>query len=483
MKKSRKPTPAEQAIIEAAQRLLSEDPFAPAELTPQQQRDWEVSLALCLAATPAFATPLYELLSWGDHLALFTKGVPIAATDATALLLNPDTFFTFDPGERLFIMGHEILHVLLFHVFIMHELQRTGFVSYPDGVKISYDHGLGNIAADYVVNAILVEGKIGKYNKNWYYDPAIATAANSFFDTYRKLVQQFPTRPPEGWTGPGSSGAGKPVQGQQPQGGTQPPPPAQPPSTPIPGAAKGQSAFDRHLKPGTVKKITPEQAKAEASGPKHRRIIEQALDMAREQGQLPDSVARALGKVIEPEVDWTEKLGTTVSRRIGNDRWNYEVPNQEWMARDIFVPSRSSFGCADLVVGGDVSGSVTDEEHDLMKGAMVGILEQLRPKRLFAVWCDAKVQQVDLLDAPSDLYTLKPPKGGGGTDFRPVFKWIADNPDLELDGLIYLTDGFGTYPSVAPAFPVIWGSVTRGKIYPFGDVIEIPRKGTPRRRW
>ena len=44
----------------------------------------------------------------------------------------------------------------------------------------------------------------------------------------------------------------------------------------------------------------------------------------------------------------------------------------------------------------------------------------------------------------------------GGTDFRPVFeftqKLIDEKGFTNLKGLIYFTDGFGTFPAKKPAF-------------------------------
>ena len=43
-------------------------------------------------------------------------------------------------------------------------------------------------------------------------------------------------------------------------------------------------------------------------------------------------------------------------------------------------------------------------------------------------------------------------KGGGGTDFRPVFEYVkkleADHVLTNLKGLIYFTDGYGIYPEL-----------------------------------
>ena len=49
-------------------------------------------------------------------------------------------------------------------------------------------------------------------------------------------------------------------------------------------------------------------------------------------------------------------------------------------------------------------------------------------------------------------------KGGKGTDFRPVFDYVnylLDEGEFNnLRGLIYFTDGIGTYPTKKPEYPV-----------------------------
>ena len=47
-------------------------------------------------------------------------------------------------------------------------------------------------------------------------------------------------------------------------------------------------------------------------------------------------------------------------------------------------------------------------------------------------------------------------KGFGGTDFRPVFEYVDElirRGEFEnLKGLIYFTDGYGTFPDKKPAY-------------------------------
>ena len=47
-------------------------------------------------------------------------------------------------------------------------------------------------------------------------------------------------------------------------------------------------------------------------------------------------------------------------------------------------------------------------------------------------------------------------RGSGGTDFRPVFQYvdqlIAERAFQNLKGLIYFTDGYGTFPKRRPPY-------------------------------
>ncbi|QLQ25062.1 MAG: hypothetical protein HZT41_09480 [Dechloromonas sp.] len=62
------------------------------------------------------------------------------------------------------------------------------------------------------------------------------------------------------------------------------------------------------------------------------------------------------------------------------------------------------------------------------------------------------------------------PKGYGGTDFRPVFEWVA-NEGLNPSCLVYLTDMAGYFPSrhriirccgdTSGVLPAPWGETVR----------------------
>ena len=85
---------------------------------------------------------------------------------------------------------------------------------------------------------------------------------------------------------------------------------------------------------------------------------------------------------------------------------------------------------------------------------------------------DSAVASTVMLEGDHDI-TGSPPEvgGGGGTDFNPVFDWVAQE-GMEPDALVYFTDLCGPFPKKAPDYPVIWCATTKQEA-PFGKTIHI----------
>ena len=79
------------------------------------------------------------------------------------------------------------------------------------------------------------------------------------------------------------------------------------------------------------------------------------------------------------------------------------------------------------------------------------------------IQCDAQIQKVVRLTSREELDTYMANFelfGFGGTDFRPVFKYvdglIEDGTIEELRGLIYFTDGYGVFPEQPPSYETVF---------------------------
>ncbi len=77
------------------------------------------------------------------------------------------------------------------------------------------------------------------------------------------------------------------------------------------------------------------------------------------------------------------------------------------------------------------------------------------------IQCDNKLRSVSKVSSLRELRTYGNEfvvSGGGGTDFKPVFEYVDKQVEQgefrDLRGLIYFTDGYGTFPTRAPAYDV-----------------------------
>jgi predicted metal-dependent peptidase len=455
-------------------------------LAGNDKRRWEETLAAVNWIAPGFAHILYTMLNKrGDsQVAVFSEQLNyIAATDGSQIMFRPSEYFQLSLMRRVFILLHEILHNVFDHCGQGYKLRQRGIVVWQ-GRQLPYLRELANILQDLIINDCLIESRLGDWPGFGWHDPKIATHNDSWIELYFRHVKIQP--PPKGRGGKGKSlpgGSGQAdvpglqcsgVPGVDPEGKaiTQPGK-AQPEDGP---PQRAQGSWDEHLDPGASEGKQPSEA-VQRSPQEWQNAVASALVVSRAQGKLPAALEHMFKAFLEPKVDWTEHIHGIVARKVGSGGYDWNKPDRRLITRDIVIPGRSGFGVNCVVLGADSSGSIYGDPDvlDIWLGECKGILEDLRPRKMFLLWCDAKIQRVDELDAPDDLdwVRMKGAKGGGGTSFVPVFDWIEEH-HLQPDCLLYLTDMMGTFPRVAPRYPVIWGSIFPGKAAPFGDVVHVP---------
>jgi predicted metal-dependent peptidase len=88
------------------------------------------------------------------------------------------------------------------------------------------------------------------------------------------------------------------------------------------------------------------------------------------------------------------------------------------------------------------------------------------------ILADAKVQEVVPFEGLESFLLRATMKGGGGTDHRPVFEWLAENR-LRPDLFIGLTDLFTRLPTVRPHFPVLWVTPSKHGTAPWGTLVHL----------
>ena len=110
--------------------------------------------------------------------------------------------------------------------------------------------------------------------------------------------------------------------------------------------------------------------------------------------------------------------------------------------------------------------------------AEIDSLRSVTQCSLTLIQCDARIQDVKQYDeyTPASFKRYRF-YGRGGTSFTPIFEWIRENmfkKFADIDALIYLTDGFGSFPDKRPPYPVLWIMTEHSQPeVPFGEVIRI----------
>lgn len=118
-----------------------------------------------------------------------------------------------------------------------------------------------------------------------------------------------------------------------------------------------------------------------------------------------------------------------------------------------------------LVIAMDTSGSCQGEVARRFLRETLNLLRDVSAGasrfQVLLLQCDTRIQQEVWLESVDQVDTLEEvfePRGFGGTDFRPVFCRVEqlrkEGKLFRVQGLLYLSDGWGDYPDTPPDYPV-----------------------------
>ena len=203
-----------------------------------------------------------------------------------------------------------------------------------------------------------------------------------------------------------------------------------------------------------------------------RERVTQAATIARMQGKLPSSVEELIQDILNPRLDWRTILRNMIQSTAKND-YRLCPPSKKHIWSGIYLPSVKGEELK-LAIGIDTSGSISESEFQEFLAEVRGITEQFANYELHLYFCDAAVHSKMVL-MPHDAWPDSFPKASGGTDFRGVFNAIEEE-SLDISALVYLTDGYGTYPESPPNYPVIW-VMNADCQPPWGETIRIDLNG------
>lgn len=208
-------------------------------------------------------------------------------------------------------------------------------------------------------------------------------------------------------------------------------------------------------------------------------------------GSVPAGYSRWADELLQPpKIDWRTKLTRLcrryVAKRAGAVDMAYHRPSRRQAGLG-FGPGcpvlPKYFAPVPLVgIAVDTSGSMGEDELAIAVSETNGVLKKTSADVMF-VACDADISDpIKRIDKIEDL--KKCLKGGGGTDFRPVFAAFSKLPKQQRpETIIFITDGGGVAPAAAPqGYTVIWVIVGPYACIPYredggqidwGEIIEI----------
>lgn len=369
--------------------------------------------------------------------------VPTAATNGVWVKFSP-TFMAEQTDAQLFgLVVHESLHVVLMHMW-----RREG-----------RDMNLWNYCNDAIINAYCrARGYMLPENGvfiDW------VNEGMSSEEVYDKVKQNPPPPPPRPTKGNGDTPSENDGQGDGNCKGD---------ASDGDGQGNGGSGGSDYPKGGFGNSGDIEDAPDEATKADLESAILAAAKMAKECGQGNALIDRIIDSMGKPSVPWSEVLRMMMSETARDD-YSMARPRRRYVSQDLYLASLHSEALGGLLVGFDVSGSVTPEEANQIAGEIRAISYDTNPAFVEVVYCTDVITKVERFDNFDEIELR--PTGTGGTRFKPVFDHLENSED-DYVGMIYFTDMCGDLNElIEPEIPVIWADTYGKSEAPFGTQVRV----------
>ena len=193
----------------------------------------------------------------------------------------------------------------------------------------------------------------------------------------------------------------------------------------------------------------------------------QLLETSMQKGEVPKQIERFFQKSGEGILEWQEILRDALDIFMKDD-YTLMPPSKKLLSQGIYLPSTYS-QTHSLVIAIDSSGSVDDTLLNLFLNEVEYLMEMVPHYKIDILVCDDTIASHHTFSTGEALEVSL--KGGGGTDFRPVFSFVDEMLD-DVKMVLYFTDLEGIFPQEVPPYEVRW-ITPKEKEVPFGEVIVL----------
>ena len=376
----------------------------------------------------------YGLLLMHMQFAL-DPGCKTAATDGRRIYFGPAFLDKLTDSELDFILMHEILHVVLQHCM------RTG----------ERDNFMFNVACDIVVNSNIMKSNNGDVKSITLHEfgESMHTAPDgkegseySAEEVYALLKVKY--------RAPGNDFLEAELK------------------------SSGKGTWDDHSHWGEVDD-------AALSDVWRKRLLDagEAIsirDPSNKRGLIPVCASRLIDELRNPQTDWRTILNEFVKEEITD--YSFNPPDRRFDESPFFLPdyNEKEDRAEDILFMIDTSGSMSDDMLTTCFSEVKGAIDQFGGKlKGWLGFFDAAIVEPVPFETVEEFSVIKP-KGGGGTNFDVIFKYVRDCMSEELPAfIIILTDGYAPFPreGAAMGIPVLWLIVGDDVNPPWGKVARV----------
>ncbi len=322
---------------------------------------------------------------------------------------NDEYLETLNSDELSFTLANAAMHQALYHD--TRQSRRMGWMWY--------------LATDYAINAILVENGLTLPDKINYDNRFEGQYAEEIYETLRNEIMDDEMRDEE----------------------------------------EGEEDSSSDNEEQQSEKVTSDESKDAEEA--YERFLEQVNQKLDKQGDLPKGLERVLNVKHTSTISWRDELYRYVNTHAKSD-YRFFPPNMKYLYMGFALPAVYGEELH-IAVAIDTSASVDKELLEKFLGELAEIMQIFPSYKIELIECDAKIQHVSTLYPTEPLVSMV--KGGGGTDFRPVFEYI-DEALRDVKFLIYFTDGMGKFPSYLPHIDTLW-VMPKSVEVPFGELLEL----------
>lgn len=347
---------------------------------------------------------------------------PTAWTDGTTLGYNSAFVDKLAHAEIVGLLAHEVMHCAAGHPYRRDNREPKRW----------------NVACDYAINQILSEAGIILPKGSLVCPPEFVGKSSEWI--YDRLPEMPPD--PNGGTGAQGQGNGPGEVRDSPQG--------------KPDDKNGDSDGD-----------SPADDTDTINEGQWKELARQAAVQAKQRGKLPAGLDRFSKEVAQSRIDWKAALRKFVQQHAKLD-YTWSQPSSRYVSQGIYLPSLHSEDMPAIAIAVDTSGSIDDVALAKAKAEIVAVMDECQPSRVDVFYADARVAKHDSFERGEPIEFR--PAGGGGTDFRPVFKAVDKMEDAPVC-IIYITDLCGSFPDHSE-IPTLWVTDTEG-VAPFGETIRM----------